>query len=61
LHGRPVTNEQPADIRDLGVVLESPLVEPDLLAEVGDVLLVVEGEEIVLEEGVGDVRDLCGG
>ncbi len=36
------------------------MVEADLFAEMGDVLFVVEREEVVLEEGVGDVRNLKG-
>ncbi len=60
LHGGTVANEQPSDVGDVGVVLEGSLVEAYLLAEMSDVLLVVEGEEIVLKEGVGNVRNLKG-
>lgn len=38
--------------------LKSTLVESDLLAKMSDVLFVVEREEVVLEEGVHNVRNL---
>lgn len=58
LHSRSVAYQKTADIGDVGIVLEGSLVEPNLFAEMGNVLFIIEREQIVLKEGICDVRNL---
>ena len=44
------------DVVQVGVVLQRPLQEACLLAQLGDVGAVVVGEHLVAEDGVGDLE-----
>lgn len=46
------------DVGNVLVVLKSALEETGLLAEVGDAGLVVVGEHLIGEDGVGDLRSV---
>ena len=46
------------DVDHIGVVLEGSAVETDLLAHLGDLLSVILGEEVELEDTFGDVRSV---
>ena len=52
----------PLDVVQVGVVLQRPLQEAGLLAQLGDVGAVVVGEHLVAQDGVSDLgRGGCGG
>lgn len=44
------------DVGHVRVALEGPTIEPDLFAHLGDLLSVVLGEEVELEDSLSDVR-----
>jgi len=50
----------PLDVVQVRVVLQRPLQEAGLLAQLGDVRAVVVGEHLVAEDGVGHLRDRGG-
>ena len=48
--------EDPLNVSDLGVVLGRALPQPSALTHFGDMDLVVVAEDLVLQDGVGNLR-----